>query len=215
MQPIETMNQTAPAAETPDGAATPLRRCIATGESLPPEKLIRFVVAPDDTLTPDIERRLPGRGMWVTAEKAAIEQAMAKNLFARAARRKVAVPEDLLQRLQSLVLQRVLDTLGLARRAGQAVAGHDKVREFVGRQRAGLMLFASDAGADARSKIGALAQGLTVIEALDALEQGAAFSRDQAVFVAVAPGRLAQRLILDSARLQGLRGLPTAPREQV
>jgi predicted RNA-binding protein YlxR (DUF448 family) len=215
LQPIEAMEQTAPAAETPDGAATPLRRCIATGESLAPEKLIRFVVAPDDTLTPDIERRLPGRGMWITAEKAAIEQAMAKNLFARAARRKIVVPEDLLPRLQSLVLQRVLDTLGLARRASQAVAGHDKVREFVGHKRAGLMLFASDAGADARSKIGALAQGLPVIEALDALEQGAAFSRDQAVFVAVAPGRLAQRLILDSARLRGLRGLPTAPREQV
>ena len=215
MQSIEAMNETAPVAETPEGAATPLRRCIATGESLPPEKLIRFVVAPDDTLTPDIERRLPGRGMWVTAEKAAVEQAMAKNLFARAARRKIVVPEDLLQRLQSLVLQRVLDTLGQARRAGQAVAGHDKVREFVGHKRAGLMLFASDAGADARSKIGALAQGLPVIEALDALEQGAAFSRDQAVFVAVAPGRLAQRLKMDLVRLQGVRGLPTAPPEQV
>lgn len=193
---------------TDDTAAGPLRRCIASGDSLPPERLVRFVVAPDGTLTPDLDRRLPGRGLWVSAQRQAIEQAVAKNLFARAARRKVAVPAELPARLQALLLQRLLDTLGLARRAGQAVAGHDKVQEFVAQGRAGLLLLARDAGNDARGRIGAVARGLPVVTALDAVEQGAIFSREQAVFVAVAPGRLAQRLMVDAARLQGLRGLP-------
>ena len=196
-------------------AAAPLRRCIATGDSLPPERLIRFVVAPDGTLTPDIERRLPGRGMWLRADREAVAKAIAKGLFARAARASVSVPADLPLRLQSLLLQRIVDALGLARRAGQAVSGHDKVQEFVAQGRAGLLLLASDAGADARARIGGLARGLDVVEALDAFEQGAAFGRDRAVYVAVAPGSLARRLIIDSTRLQGLRGLPTASPEQV
>ncbi|MGE0151909.1 MAG: RNA-binding protein [Reyranellaceae bacterium] len=213
MQRIGIMDEGAPDADAAD--AGPLRRCIATERSLAPERLIRFVVAPDGTLTPDIERRLPGRGLWVAAEKAALDKAVAKNLFARAARRAIAVPADLPQRLQALLLQRLLDTLGLARRAGQAVAGHDKVQEFLVRNGAGALLLASDAGKDARGRIGGLARGAAVIEALDAAELGAAFGREQAVFAVVAPGRLAQRLTMDAARLQGLRGLPTAPREQV
>ena len=202
-------------AASADSAAPSLRRCLASGESLPPERLIRFVVAPDGTLTPDVERRLPGRGMWVSAERTAIEKAAAKGLFSRAARAKVNVPDDLVARLQGLLLQRVIDGLGLARRAGQAVAGHDKVQEYVGQGRAGLLLLAIDAGRDARAKANSLGRGLAVAEALDAFELGVAFARDQAVYVAVAPGRLAQRIAIDSARLQGLRGLPTAPPEQV
>ncbi len=195
--------------------APSLRRCLASGESLPPERLIRFVVAPDGTLTPDIERRLPGRGMWVQAEAAAIAKAMAKGLFSRAARAKVIMPADLPQRLQGLLLQRMIDGLGLARRAGQAVAGHDKVQAFVAEGRAGLLLLASDAGRDAHARAQALGRGIAVVEAMEAFELGVAFARDQAVYVAVAPGRLAQRLEIDAARLKGLRGLPTAPGEQV
>jgi predicted RNA-binding protein YlxR (DUF448 family) len=210
---IETMSESVPEIVADD--AGPLRRCIASERSLPPEQLIRFVVAPDGSLTPDLERRLPGRGMWVAAEKAALEKAVAKNLFSRAARQKIAVPEDLPQRLQSLLLQRVLDTLGLARRAGQAVAGHDKVQEFIARNGAGVLMLASDAGNDARNRSAGIARGAPVIRVLDAVELGAAFAREQAVFAVVAPGKLAQRLTIDSARLTGLRGLPTALREQV
>jgi predicted RNA-binding protein YlxR (DUF448 family) len=210
---IETMSEGAP--ETAGEDAGPLRRCIATGESLPPERLIRFVVAPDHTLTPDIDRRLPGRGMWVSADREALDKAMAKNLFARAARASVIVPQDLPQRLQSLLLQRLLDTLGLARRAGQAVAGNVRVQEFLARKPAGLLLLASDAGQDAQGRMASMARGAPVVTILDAAELGAAFAREQAVFAVMAPGKLAQRMTIDSARLAGLRGLPTASLEQV
>lgn len=213
MQRIETMTQAAPEAAAME--AGPVRRCIATQRPLAPEQAIRFVVAPDGALTPDLERRLPGRGMWVAAEKEALDKAVAKDLFSRAARQKLALPANLPQLLQRLLLQRLLDALGLARRAGQAVAGYEKVQEFVVRHGAGVLLLAGDAGRDAKGRSGALSRGAPVVEILGAAELGAAFAREQAVFAAIAPGRLAQRVIVDSARLAGLRGLPTAPREQV
>jgi predicted RNA-binding protein YlxR (DUF448 family) len=189
--------------------AQSLRRCIVTGQSQPPQRMIRFVVSPDGMLTPDIERRLPGRGMWVTAERALIEQAVARKAFSRAARRDVTVPADLAERLELLVLQRALDTLSLARRAGQAVAGLEKVK----RAQVGLMLLARDAGKDAQGRVRALAGDAPVLRGFAAAELGSAFGRDEAVFVAVSAGRLAQRLTVEAARLEGLRAAPAAPQD--
>ena len=78
--------------------AAPVRTCIASGAQDAPERMIRFVVGPEGNVVPDLARRLPGRGMWLTAERASVEQAMAKKLFARAARRAVTVDPDLPQR---------------------------------------------------------------------------------------------------------------------
>src|SRR5206468_2849864 len=82
----------------------PLRTCIATGEQGPPERMIRFVVGPADEVVPDLARRLPGRGMWVRAERAAVERAVAKNLFAKAARASVRPPAELAERVERLLL---------------------------------------------------------------------------------------------------------------
>jgi hypothetical protein len=190
-------------------AASSLRRCIATGVSLPPHQMIRFVVSPDGVVTPDIERRLPGRGMWVRAQREAIEHAVARKAFARAARRSVTVPENLADLLQHLVLARALNTLSLARRGGLAVAGLERVKKFT----VGLMLLARDAGRDARNKVHGLADGAPILAAFDAVELGSAFGRDQAVFVAVARGKLAEMLTSEAERLEGLRATPAAPQD--
>ena len=193
------------------GAAQSMRRCIVTGLSQPPERMIRFVVAPDGMVTPDLARRLPGRGLWLGAQRALVEQAVARHAFARAARRAVEVPADLPALLERLARQRLLETLSLARRGGQAVAGLERVRQMRGVP--GLMLLASVAGRDARAMIAGLAVAAPVLTALDAGELGSAFGRDQAVYVAVSPGRLAERLMIDAARLEGLRADPTAPQD--
>src|SRR5215510_7643349 len=101
----------------------PVRTCIATGERDAPERMIRFVVGPEGEVVPDLARRLPGRGMWVRASRAAVERAVSKNLFAKSARRAVRPAADLPIRLERLLLERVLADLGRARRAGRAVAG--------------------------------------------------------------------------------------------
>ncbi|HET8728020.1 MAG TPA: RNA-binding protein [Alphaproteobacteria bacterium] len=182
------------------------RRCLATGRSLPKAELIRFVVAPDGTLTPDLEERLPGRGLWVSAEREALERAAKKGLFPRAARAPVRVPEDLVARIETLLVRRCQHLIGLARRAGQGLAGFEKVRAALKQGEAAVLLAARDGAADGRGKLERLAGDRPVVAALDAAELAQAFGRDRVVHGALAPGGLAERLLADAARLEGLRG---------
>ena len=106
----------------------PERRCIYTRETSSREMLIRFAVSPDGVVVPDLEEKLPGRGLWLTARGDIIRRACAENSFSKAARRNITVPADLPVRLAALLNRRCLDLIGLARRSGAAVAGFEKVR---------------------------------------------------------------------------------------
>ncbi|MDR3440431.1 RNA-binding protein [Telmatospirillum sp.] len=183
----------------------PCRRCIVSGEVLPIERLIRFVVGPDGSVVPDIEARLPGRGLWLSAGRDMVNTAAAKNLFAKAFRRKVVVPSDLCERIENLLLRRCIERIGLARRAGQAIAGFEKVRGELKAGHGAVLLAAADGSADGRDKIRALAPGLPLIVALRGDELGAAFGRDRAVHVLLTAGRLAEGLKVDAVRLAGFR----------
>jgi hypothetical protein len=183
----------------------PQRRCIVTGETGDRSALLRFVVGPDGAVVPDIDARLPGRGLWLLPRRDIVERAVAKRFFSRAARRAVEVPQGLAARIEALLARRCRDTLGLARRAGLAVAGFERVSGAVRRGDAALLLLARD-GADAsRRRLAMLAQSATVASVLDAAEQGAAFGHERAVFVAVGSGPLCSRLLLDLERLAGFR----------
>ena len=183
----------------------PERRCIVTGQVRPKAELLRFVVGPDGEVVPDIGARLPGRGIWLCARRDVVNTAVAKRLFARAARRAATVPADLADRVDALLARRCLDLLGLARRAGQAVCGFEKVRAELKGRRAAVVIEARDAAQDGRGKMRALAGGLPVVELFDAAELGAVFGRDAAVHVALAPGRLAGRLVEEATLLAGFR----------
>lgn len=187
-------------AETP-----PVRRCIATGDSKPLDRLVRFAVSPENRVVPDVAGNLPGRGIWVTADRASVDLARAKGLFSRAARRSVTADPALADQVECQLAQRCVDLLGLARRGGGAVAGYDKVRSFILADHAGLLLAAADAGEDGRRKTRQLGRDLAVIDALDRFELGRAFGRTQAVHAAVAPGRLARGLEAEARRLIGFR----------
>lgn len=184
-----------------------MRTCIASGAQDAPERMIRFVVGPEGNVVPDLARRLPGRGMWLTAERASVEQAMAKKLFARAARRAVTVDPDLPQRIERLLLARPLEDLSRARRAGRAVAGFVKVEQLIGRQRAGLLIVADEAAGDGLGKL--QASGLPIERLGDAEVLGAVFGREQAVYVAVsrddASGHFIQRIAGGAARWRRYR----------
>jgi len=206
------MTQTASLADMQDDAPDPtgdeqgpLRRCLATGASQPVERMVRFVVGPAGEVVPDIEARLPGRGMWLSADRDVLNKALARNVFAKAARRAVAVPADLADRIESLLARRCIELLGLARRAGQVVAGFDQVRAALGAGQGGLLVEAADGGADGRGKLVALASGLPVVDVLTGEELGAAFGRERFVHVLVQAGALAERLRTQASRLAGFR----------
>jgi hypothetical protein len=181
----------------------PARRCVATRATAPKAGLIRFVVGPTGEIVPDLAERLPGRGLWLAAEGKAFAIAVAKNPFAKAARRAVRVPADLAERVEALLLRRCIDALGLARRAGAATIGAERLRAAAGR--IALLLVASDGAGDRTPR------GTPVSAALTAAELGAAFDRPAVAAAAIAPGRIAESLTRDAARLAGLRARPRRP----
>jgi uncharacterized protein len=187
-----------------DDAATE-RRCIVTRESKPISALLRFVVAPDGAIVPDIMGVLPGRGIWVTADRISVETAVAKRLFSRAAQRQVTVDPRLADVVEALLRRRCLELIGLARRGGGAVSGFEKVRAFLAGGSAGLLLAAADGADDGREKIERLGHGLPVVSALSRQELGQAFGRDQVVHAVVASGKIAGLLEITARRLLGFR----------
>lgn len=198
---VETARGRAPA----DDGRSPLRRCIVTRRVRPRAELLRLVIAPDGAVVPDIEGRLPGRGLWISPDRAVIAEALRKNLIAKAARRAVVAPADLAERIEAGLARRCLDLIGLARRAGQATAGFEKVRAWLEGGKAALLVEASDGAADGRRKLVAAASGLPVIAVLSAAELAAALGRETAVHVALRPGRLAERLREAAGRLGEMR----------
>jgi uncharacterized protein len=188
------------------------RRCIATGDILPEARLLRFVRGPEGELVPDVEAKLPGRGLWVRAERSVIAQAAAKNLFAKAAKASVAAGEKLVERTEARLVERMLAHLGLARRAGELILGFDQVEKALRNPRPpAVIIEAAEAAPDGRRKLQAAArsQGRVpfVIGAFTNAELSLALGRENVVHAALKPGRIAERLIFEAARLSGFRPL--------
>jgi predicted RNA-binding protein YlxR (DUF448 family) len=129
------------------------RTCIVTRQSAEPDMLVRFVAGPDSAVVPDLKRNLPGRGCWVTADRAHVDKAVARKLFARALRADVVVPADLGAMVDRLLTQSALGSLGLGRKAGKVVMGAAKVENAVRSGEALAVLHAHEAAADGMRKI--------------------------------------------------------------
>jgi predicted RNA-binding protein YlxR (DUF448 family) len=197
--------EAAKAADDEDLEKGPNRRCIATGESLPVARLVRFVVGPDNVLVPDVEGRLPGRGLWLSADRSMIETAASKRMFAKAARGNVTVAADLADQVADLLKRRCLNHLGLARRAGLVAAGAEKVRAQIATGRTAALCEAADGSLPERRKFVALAPNVPIVDVFTGAELGAALGRDAVVHVALLPGRLTATLLDDAARYSGVR----------
>ena len=133
---------------------TPERRCIVTGETQPKAGLIRFVAGPEGQVVPDLAEKLPGRGFWVVADRAALDRAATKGLFSRGAKAQVSAPPELLSMIDSGLAKRVTDALSLARKAGLAVAGFEKVKDWLAAGKARVLLQASDGSERGKASCG-------------------------------------------------------------
>ena len=182
----------------------PERRCIVTRDTAPKRGLIRFVVGPDGTLAFDLAEKLPGRGMYVTADRAILREAVAKNPFSRAARQQVTLPDALDTLIERALARRVVDLISLTRKAGRAVCGYEKVKGWLITEDVRALIQAQDGSSRGKSKL-STPEGAKYIGCLSANELGAAFGRDTAIHAALTGGGLTNRVILDAARLAGLR----------
>ena len=181
----------------------PERRCIVTGESGPKSGLIRFVAGPDGTVVPDILEKLPGRGMWVTADRAILDKA-GRGQFARGAKGPVTVPVDLVDEVERQLARRVVDLISIARKAGLAICGFEKVKDALDKGGVRVLLQASDGSTRGKTKLWT-PTGARYFGCLTGAELGAAFGRQIAVHGALMSGGLSDRVVEEAAKLRGLR----------
>jgi predicted RNA-binding protein YlxR (DUF448 family) len=177
---------------------SPERTCIITREAKAKEELIRFVVSPEGKLVPDLSGKLPGRGMYVSCSKLLVAEAIAKRAFSRAAKQQVQIADGFLATLETQMARRVVDALSLARKAGQVVAGFEKVEDACKSGKVEALIHARDAGDDGLKKL-AFYSGF-VLRDLGREQISAVVGSDNAVHVAVTYGPAAQFFIGEARR---------------
>lgn len=195
------------------------RRDIVSGQVMGEAALVRFVAGPGGLVVPDLARKLPGRGLWVAADRASVETAVKKGGFSRAAKAKLTAPADLADQVETLLLRRLLDGLGLAKRAGELISGFEKVASTLNAGKAAWLIEASDGAADGRRKILNVARKspkpLQLCGLFDAEELGLALGAENVIHTAFLAGRGADRWTNDVRRLSGFRPLlPESWREE-
>ena len=191
------------------------RRCIASNAVLPDDKLIRFVLGPDNVVVPDVAAKLPGRGAWVRASREALDQAVKKNAFARAFKTGLKPQAGLADQTETLLARRVLDQLGLARRAGALALGMDQVDSAIRSRPQIVLIEASDGAEDGRRKLAALHLGkwdkpAPVCGAFTQAELGMALGRAHVIHACFVQERLALAWSAEIDRLAGFRAIVPA-----
>jgi predicted RNA-binding protein YlxR (DUF448 family) len=172
------------------------RTCIVTREALPTERLIRFVAAPDGAVVADLRHRLPGRGVWVTADAAHVAKAEKKRLFARGLEADVTVAPGLSDRVGALLREAALSSLSLARKAGELVSGFAKVEAALRDAPVAALLHAVEAGGDGAGKLDGLARRsadrtgnpVPVVRIFSSRELDLAFGRTNVIHAALLAG---------------------------
>jgi uncharacterized protein len=179
------------------------RLCVATREIKPIEDMIRFVRSPDGVVVPDLKRNLPGRGVWVTARRATLAQAVRRGAFQRGFKSDVAVSKDLLTLVEQLLLRSVLDSLAIARKASDVVLGFDAVADAIETKRVIALLHAKDARAEGCRKLMALlkrrfadrTEKIVTMAALTSAQLDLALGRSNVVHAALLAGRASETVI--------------------
>ena len=166
------------------------RKCIVTGEVTPVTGLIRFVVGPENTVYPDILGKLPGRGMYVSATRAALEEA-GRGQFSRSAKQAVTVPDGLVDEVERQLARHALEMITLARKASRA----ERVR---------VLLQASDGSERGKAKLWT-PEGARYFGCFTSEELGLAFGRGSVIHCALSTGKLSNRVVEEATKLRGLR----------
>ncbi len=188
-----------------------LRTCALTRELKPVSQMIRFVLGPAGDAVPDVKRKLPGRGIWITASRGAIDDAVKRNVFARGFRREVRATGDLAAQVERLLERAALDALAMAAKAGGLVAGFAKVEAAIDRDELLALIHAADGSADGKRKLEAALQRRTsgisrkiaVIDAFSGRELDLALNRLNVVHAALLAGPGSETFLARALRAFG------------
>lgn len=189
------------------------RLCAATRAELAPDELIRFVADPAGEIVPDLARRLPGRGVWVKAEKAVVAQAVKAKVFGRSLKRQVKATPDLADRVEGLLAQRALAALSLANKAGLVTTGFAQVDALLEGGAVALLLHGADAAEGGCDKLNrkfiaisaARGRPAPILSLLTTEQLSLALGRSNVVHAALILGGMTQRVLSEAERLERYR----------
>jgi uncharacterized protein len=189
------------------------RTCALTRELKPVAEMIRFVVGPAGDAIPDVKRKLPGRGIWLTATRTAIEDAIKHNVFARGFKQDIRVAHDLAAQTERLIERAALDALAIAGKAGSVVSGFSRVEAVIGQANVFALIHATEAGNDGKRKLAAAlrrnstgeSREIMVIDAFTGAQLDLALSRPNVVHAALLAGPGSETFLTRTARLTRFR----------
>jgi uncharacterized protein len=189
------------------------RFCAATRTVKPVAEMIRFVVSPDGAAVPDLKRRLPGRGIWITATRQALRTAVARKVFARGFKREVRVTPDFVDATERLLERAALDALAIARKAGSVAIGFAKVESAIARDPVVGVLHAGEAAPDGGRKLASAlrrrfadsADRIAVINTLTSAQLDLALGRPNVIHAALLAGPASETFLARVARLDRFR----------
>lgn len=192
----------------------PERLCIVTRCSRPPEEMLRFVAAPDGRLTPDLKRKLPGRGVWVSLSGDLVAQAVKRKAFARSLKQTVEVSPDLVQEIDAMLVKDAIQALSFTSKAGEAVTGFTKVESAINKANIVALLHASDAAPDGVRKVGQVLRRrqltdqrpVHVIDAFDSNDLSLALGGVHVIHAALEAGPASTGFLACWGRLNAYRG---------
>jgi predicted RNA-binding protein YlxR (DUF448 family) len=198
-------------------AAGSERLCAVSGATKPVAEMIRFVVSPDGAAVPDLKKKLPGRGLWITATRQSLAEAVKRKVFARGFKRDVRVSADLVDLTEQLIERAALDALAIVRKAGKAAIGFAKTETAIDHERVVALIHASDAAADGSRKLNAAAErrfgresggetaGLARVETLTSVQLDLAFGRSNVIHAALLAGPESETFLARFNRLERFR----------
>jgi uncharacterized protein len=177
------------------------RTCAISRAVMPEIELVRFVLSPDGIVTPDLKRKLPGRGVWIEARRSVVAEAIKRNPFSRGFAELAKVPDDLAEQVYRLMRAEAVQTLALARKAGEAVAGFIKVETVLKKASVSMLIHSPDAARDGCAKLDRMVGEATISHAFTSAELNLAFGSENVIHAAILAGGLAEKLNVLLARL--------------
>lgn len=190
------------------------RQCAVTRKVLPVDRLIRFVLDPEGRVVPDLKRKLPGRGVWITAARATVLAAEKekKRVLGRGFKCEVQMEPGLAERIDALMVKSALQALSMTRKAGELVTGFSKVEAALRRNEVVGLIHASDAAEDGIRKLTAVAgshldtaNGCPVVRLFDSVQLGLALGRSNVIHAALLAGRASENFLSRVRELEAFR----------
>ncbi|MCJ9703874.1 MULTISPECIES: RNA-binding protein [unclassified Bradyrhizobium] len=188
-----------------------MRMCAVSRQVRPIDELIRFVISPQGDVVPDLKRKLPGRGMWLTASRGVVAEAVRRHHFGKAFKRELRIPQTFPADIEALLVRSVTEVLGIAAKAGQIVAGFGKVESALREGTVEVLIHASDGAADGIRKLDTLARQndgnrgakpqIPVVTVLKSVELDLALTRSNVIHAALLAGPASKSFLSRSQML--------------